>query len=227
MFQPDKKRGSVAYFIHNSLIMSPTKFASAFLLPLLAGAAQLPELRTEPIGGGSVFFVKNTSTQPLTAYLIELVGYPGSSYSLWQDEITGEPIAPGAEKRIQVTNMTAGAVPDYMKLTAAIFADGSTTGIPEKVSQFVERRRFVLETTRELIRRIEKGATKTELNQWADSLQPAGKVKPNSQPVINQAAARGLVSEIAAKMDTRSAEEILAGLRASEKALTASKPALH
>jgi hypothetical protein len=206
--------------------MSLTKFAIAFLLPLLATAAQLPELRTEPIGGGSVFFVKNTSTQPLTAYLIELVGYPGSSYSLWQDEITAEPIPPGGEIRIQVTNMTAGAVPDYMKLTAAIFADGSTAGIPEKVSQFVERRRFVLETTLELIRRIEKGATKTELEQWADSLQPAGKVKPNSQPVINQAAARSLVSETAAKLDTHSAEETLAGLRASEKALGASKPAL-
>jgi hypothetical protein len=207
-------------------MMSLTKFAIAFLLPLLATAAQLPELRTEPIGGGSVFFVKNTSTQPLTAYLIELVGYPGSSYSLWQDEITAEPIPPGGEIRIQVTNMTAGAVPDYMKLTAAIFADGSTAGVPEKVSRFVERRRFVLETTRELIRRIEKGATKTELEQWADSLQPAGKVKPNSQPLINQAAARSLVSETAAKLDTHSAEETLAGLRASEKALGASKPAL-
>jgi hypothetical protein len=200
--------------------MSVYKLASAFLLPLLAIAAQLPELRTEPIGGGSVFFVKNTSPVPLTGYLIELVDYPGSSYSLWRDEISAAPIPPGGEKRIQVTNMTAGAVPDYMKLTAAIFADGSTAGSPEKVSQFIQRRRFVLETTRELIRRLEKGATKAELMQWADSLQPVGKVRPNAQPVINQAAARSLIIATAGTMD-------LASLRASEKALASSKPLLQ
>jgi hypothetical protein len=197
------------------------KFATAFLLPLLVVAAELPQLRTEPIGGGSVFFVKNISNQPLTAYLIELVGYPGSSYTLWVDEISGEPIAPGAEKRIQVTNMTAGAVPDYMKIQGAIYADGSTAG--EKAPQFIERRRFVLETTRELIRRIEKGE---DLKQWADSLQPAGKVKPNAQPVINQAAARSLVMETETYLEAHTPVETLAKLRASEKALVASKPTL-
>jgi hypothetical protein len=206
--------------------MSLKTLAPVLLLPFLATAAQLPELRTEPIGGGTVFFVKNTSSQPLTAYLIELVNYPGSSFALWQDEIGAEPVAPGAEKRIQVTNMTAGAVPDYMHLTAAIFADGSTAGVPEKVTQFVERRKAVLATTRELIGRLEKGATKADLKQWADSLQPVGKVKANSQPVINQAAARGLVLEVAGKLESHSTNETIAGLRASEKALVASKPAL-
>jgi len=200
--------------------------APVLLLPLFATAAQLPELRTEPIGGGTVFFVKNTSSEPLTGYLIELVDYPGSSYSLWQDEITTEPVAPGAEKRIQVANMTAGAVPDYMHLTAAIYADGSTAGTPDKVTQFIERRKAVLVTTRELIARLQKGATASDLKQWADSLQPVGKVKPNSQPVINQAAARSLVSETAAKLSSHSVDETLAGLRASEKALASSKPAL-
>src|SRR5580698_9889800 len=187
--------------------MSLKTFAPVLLLPLCAAAAQLPELRTEPIGGGTVFFVKNSSSQPLTGYLIELVDYPGSSYSLWQDEISSEPVAPGAEKRIQVTDMTAGAVPDYMKIQAAVFADGSTAGVPERITQFMERRRFVLETTRELIRRLEKGATKADLKQWADSLQPAGKVKPTSQPVINQKAARSLVSETAARLDAHSVDE--------------------
>jgi hypothetical protein len=206
--------------------MSLKTLAPVLLLPLFATAAQLPELRTEPIGGGTVFFVKNTSSQPLTGYLIELVDYPGSSYSLWQDEITTEPVAPGAEKRIQVTNMTAGAVPDYMKIQAAIYADGSTAGVPEKVTQFIERRKAVLATTRELIGRLEKGATTSDLKQWADSLQPVGKVKPNSQPVINQAAARSLVSETAAKLASHSVDETLASLRASEKALAASRPPL-
>ena len=206
--------------------MSLKTLASVLLLPLFATASQLPELRTEPIGGGTVFFVKNTSSQPLTGYLIELVDYPGSSYSLWQDEIASEPVAPGAEKRIQVTNMTAGAVPDYMKIQAAIYADGSTAGVPEKVTQFIERRKAVLATTRELIGRIQKGATKADLKQWADSLQPVGKVKPNSQPVINQAAARAVVSETAAKLEAHSIEETIASLRASEKALASSKPTL-
>ncbi len=206
--------------------MSAKILASALLLPLLGISAELPDLRTEPIGGGSVFFVKNTSPKLLTGYLIELVGYPGSSYSLWVDEASAEPLAPGAEKRIQVTNMTVGAVPDYMRIQAAIYADGSTAGAPEKVNQFVERRRFVLETTRELIRRIEKGATKADLKQWADSLQPVGKVKTNSQLTINQTAARSLVSETAAQLDGHSASEVLANLRISEKALAASKPPL-
>ena len=206
--------------------MSVKKIAVALALPLLAAAAQLPDLRTEPIGGGSVFFVKNTSGVPLTAFLIELVGYPGSTYSLWEDEISATPLAPGAEKRIQVTNMTAGAVPDYMKLTAAIFEDGSTAGAPEKVTQFVERRKAVLETTRELIKRLEKGATKAELQQWADSLQPVGKVKQNSQPVINQNASRELVLGTIGRIDSLSAAGALEKLRASEKALVGSKPAL-
>lgn len=202
--------------------------APVLLLPFFATAAQLPELRTEPIGGGSVFFVKNTSLQPLTGFLIELVDYPGSSYSLWVDEVAAgvaQGVAPGAEKRIQVTNMTAGAVPDYMKIQAAVYADGATAGVPEKVTQFIERRKAVLATTRELISRIEKGATKADLMQWAESLQPVGKVRPNSQPVINQTAARVLVLETAPKLESHSTET-LAALRASEKALAASKPAL-
>jgi hypothetical protein len=217
------------YRFYNGFTMSLKTIAPVLLLPLIvtaAAAAQLPDLRTEPIGGGTVFFVKNTSTQPLVGYLIELVNYPGSSFMLWQDESGGTPVAPGAEKRIQVTNMTAGAVPDYMHLTAAIFADGSTAGTPEKVTQFIERRKAVLATTRELIGRLEKGATKADLMQWAETLQPVGKVKANSQPVINQAAARGLVLETAAKLDSHSTNEAIAGLRASEKALAASKPAL-
>lgn len=204
--------------------MSRKNFVLA-LLPLLASAADLPALRTEPIGGGSVFFVKNTASQPLTAYLIELVGYPGSSYSLWQDDVA-EPLAPGAEKRIQVTNMTAGAVPDYMKIRAAIYADGSTAGVPEKVAQFIERRRFVLQATRELIGRLEKGAAAGDLKQWADSLQPVGKVKQSSQPVINQTAARSLILETIAHLGTHTPGETLAKLRASEHALATSKPSL-
>src|ERR1035437_2970747 len=171
-------------------------FTASFLLVVCNAAAQpLPELRTEPTTGGSIFFVKNAASQPVTAFLIELVNYPGSSYSLYQDEAASVLIAPGAEKRIQVVNMTVGAVPDYVKLKGALFADGSSAGIPEKITQIVERRRFTLETIRDLISRLRKAQSAStpkaaliaDLKQWADGLQPAGKARI-SQTTINQAA---------------------------------------
>jgi hypothetical protein len=200
---------------------------ATFLLALGAAAAQpLPQLRTEPTTGGSIFYVKNGGSQPVTAFLIELVNYPGSYYSLWQDEGASELIAPGAEKRIPVANMTVGAVPDYVKLQAALFADGSSAGIPEKIAQLVERRRFTLATIREVIARMEKGSTAADLKQWADSLQPVRRANPTAQTTINQAAARGVINDAAGWLGAHSAEETLAKMRASERALAASKPAL-
>lgn len=119
----------------------------------------LPELRTEPAAGGSIFYIRNVGAQPLTAYLIELV-----------------------------------AVPDYVN------SDGSSSSIPENIAQFIERRRSVLETTRALIRRLEKGQSARDLKQWADSI----------------------IAETAAHFD----DALLPRLRASERALAASKPAL-
>ena len=216
--------------------MSRTTFLAGLLLALSASAAQtpLPELRIEPTTGGSIFYVRNNSPQPLTAYLIELVDYPGSSYSLWQDDVTTQPIPPGGEKRIPVTNMTVGAVPDYVKMRAALYADGSSAGIPEKVTQLVARRRTVLETTREMIGRLEKArsagtakdAVIADLRQWFDTLQPAGKGNGNSPAALRQAAARSVVSEGAAQLRSGSVEDTLADLRAAERALAASKPAL-
>src|ERR1035438_1348606 len=158
----------------------------ALLIVLGTAAAQtLPVLRTDPTTGGSIFYIKNVAPQPVTAFLIELVNYPGSSYSLYQDEAAIDLIAPGAEKRIPVTNMTVGAVPDYVKLTAALFADGTSAGIPEKITQLVERRKSTLATVRELISRLDKakaaatpkGAVISDLKQWAEGLQPAGKAR--------------------------------------------------
>ncbi len=214
--------------------MTVPKLAAAGLLVLTAAAADmpLPILRIEPTAGGSIFYVKNTSTQPVTAYLIELVNYPGSSYSLWGEEITGQPIAPGVEKKVSVSNMTVGAVPDYVKLQAAIFADGSSSGIPEKVTQIVERRRALLETTRELIRRLEKpgvakAALAADLAQWNDSLQSATpKPKRDSQAFINLNANRALIADTMGKLNRGTLEETLAGLHANERAMAASKPAL-
>jgi hypothetical protein len=169
----------------------------------------LPALRIEPIGGGSVFFVKNTSSQPLTAFLIELVDYPGSSYSLFQDEIGVAPIAPGGEKRIQVGNMTVGAVPDYVKVQAAVYADGSTAGLPEKISLVIERRRATLKSVRETITRLQSGRAKEEI---IAGLKGAGGNKVHA--------------DTAARLQNGSVEETLAWLRSWESALVASKPAL-
>ena len=209
--------------------MLPTKFAAVLLLALPAIAAEtpLPELRTEPTAGGSVFYIKNNSTEALSSYLIELVDYPGSSYSLWQDETVAEPIPPQGTQRIQVANMTVGAVPDYVKIRAALYAGGATAGVPEKVAQLLDRRRVTLETIRQLAGRIEKaqaeGTPKSDLlaalKQWADTLQPAGKGNRNSQAAINQAAARGVVTGTAARLDAGSLAEVLAVLRGWERAL--------
>src|SRR5450432_2262082 len=158
--------------------MLPTKFAAVFLLALPAIApVPLPELRGEPTAGASIFYIKNNSTQALTAYLIELVDYPGSSYSFWQDETVAEPIPAKGEKRIQVANMTVGAVPDYVKVQVALYAGGTSAGISEKVAQLLDRRRATLDTIRQLIARVEKGQAEStpkaalvaDLKQWTDT----------------------------------------------------------
>jgi hypothetical protein len=196
-----------------------------------AAEAPLPELHTEPTGGGSIFTVHNAASQPLTAFLIELVRYPGSSYSYWQDDLTSPPLPAGGEQHIRVANMTVGAVPDYVKMQAALYADGTSAGISEKVAELVERRKFGIETTRALIERLEKAqaantpkaSVVADLKQWADSLPPAGKVKRDSQPAINQAAARGLIGAAAAALDAHSLAETLADLRAAEQRASANK----
>jgi len=58
--------------------------AVVLLAAALSSGAQapVPELKVEAIDGGSVLRVRNNWSQALVAYVIELVGYPGSSYSL-------------------------------------------------------------------------------------------------------------------------------------------------
>ena len=216
--------------------MSRHTLLAGLTLAIAAAAAEtpLPDLRIEPTAGGSIFYIRNGSTQPLTAYLIELVDYPGSSYSLWQDDVTTQPLAPGGEKRISVANMTVGAVPDYVKMRAALYADGSSAGIPEKVEQLVARRHTALETTRDLIGRLEKAqsagtpkaAVIPDLKEWAASLQPAGKGNRNSPAALNQGVKRSVISDGASRLEKQSLDEVLAGLRATERALASSKPPL-
>src|SRR5262245_32616551 len=124
---------------------------TVLLLAALPLAAQLPEMRIEPAGEGSYIFLRNVASQPLSAWLIELVGYPGSSFSLWQDELAN-PIPPGGERRISVASKMVGAVPEYVKVQAALFGVGSYAGAPEKVKILTGHRGAKIETIKELIR---------------------------------------------------------------------------
>jgi hypothetical protein len=213
--------------------MSVKKLAGAILilLPLAAAQTPLPGLRVEPVSGGTNFYVKNTAAQPLTAFILALDGYPGSSYVLVQDESSAAPIGPGGEQLIHTSNMTPGAVPDYMKLQAAIYADGTSSGQPEKVAQLLEHRRVMLETTRGLIQRIEKvskaagdkAALIAELRQWSSSI-PEPERRERTRPTgINQIDSKNLIERVAKQLESSSPADVLAGLRASERALAVGK----
>jgi len=207
--------------------MSPGQLAVSLLIPVWTAFAQspLPALRVEATNGGSILIIRNVATQPLTGFLIELLNYPGSYYAFWQDDITSEPIAAGAEQKTQVSNMTIGAVPDYVKLEGALYADGTSSGAPDKVALLLERRRFTLQTLRALIDRLQKAQEKSigksslimDLKQWSDSMQPVGKSKRYSQPDINNAAARGLIESAVKSLGEHSVSETLSELRAEEQ----------
>lgn len=189
------------------------------MLPLLVlfAATALPDLRIEATDGGSALVVRNTHpTQALTAYLIELVDYPGSSYAFSQDELAQgtEPLGAGKQRRIPILNMTVGAVPDYMKMRAAIFADGSTAGDEDKVSQLRARRKMMLATTREIIARA------GDLKPLLDSIPVSNsKVKRSAPEVVDQASRRALIAEA---LSITSPDAVVASFRLREAAL--SKP---
>jgi hypothetical protein len=83
-----------------------------------------------------------------------------------------------------------------------------------------------LETTKELIGRLDKHASAADLKQWADSLPAITRSTQNSQDAINQSAAKTLISETAAQLEAHSPDDTIASLHAAETALTNSKPAL-
>jgi hypothetical protein len=194
-------------------------FLLTIALAVLPADGPLPKLQSEPTENGSLIRIRNVGSQPLTAYLIEIVDYPGNEFALLQDLVEGEPMAAGAEKSVTVSSLMPGTVPEYLKVQAAVYADGSSAGVPEKIKQVLEARRSRLRTTRELIRRIEEaqaagtpGSTlEGELTKWS-----------GSDPAVT----RGVISQAVSQLRTARAEEVLAALRASERTLAISKPLL-
>ncbi|WP_321476337.1 hypothetical protein [uncultured Paludibaculum sp.] len=209
--------------------MSPKQLAASLLVSMAVCAAQsnLPELKVEAVDAGSVLRIRNTSSQPVVSYMIELVNYPGSWFAFWQDETTAEPIKPGEERRIPITNMTVGAAPEYVKMQAAVFADGSTAGT-ERVTVLVERRKQVLTTVKELIARLSKaetggaaGATAAaELRKWDESVPGPTRSNRAKQEGILAAAVKGRIGSTVAALDKATVPEVLASLRADEKKLS-------
>ena len=173
---------------HDFIAMLPF----VFLLAAIA-LTDLPDLRIEAVDAGSALIVRNThASQALTAYLVELVDYPGSSYAFSQDELAqgGEPLGAGKQRRIPITNMTVGAAPDYMKMRAAIFADGSTAGDSDKVAQLRARRKLLLATVREVL------AHPGDLKQLFESVPVSNsKLKRSDPAVVDQASRRALLAE--------------------------------
>ena len=193
-----------------------------------SSAAAMPELRIEPIDGGSVFFVKNNASKPLAAYLIELVDYPGSAFAMVQDETNGEPLAPGAEKRIQRSNMIVAAAPGYVKLLAAVYGDGSAAGAAEKVTQLLEFRGAKLATIRELIQRIEKakaGSTSkafliSDLMQWRESTPEPDRRARYQAVGLLRAAVKSFIASVATSLEIQPLDEVLIRLQRQESVLT-------
>lgn len=92
----------------------------------------------------------------------------------------------------------------------------------------------MLAATRELIAKLEKAkaartsasAAAADLKQQAEALPGLTRSTQNSQPAINQSAAKTLTGQAAAQLGAHSIDETLSWLRAAESRLAASKPAL-
>lgn len=194
-------------------------------------AAELPELKVEATDGGSALVIRNpSSTQALTAYLVELVDYPGSSFAFAQDELAlpgGEPLAAGQQRRIPIGNMTVGAAPDYVKMIAAIYADGSSAGPAEKVAQIMERRKLYLATVRDLVSRIGKGENAAALQKSADAIpESTSKTKRAMPAVLNPALMKSFTEDVAKQLQSSTPAAVTGRLKKIEAALVSSKPAL-
>jgi hypothetical protein len=184
-----------------------------------APGAVCPEVNAEPTEGGSVIRIRHKESHPLTAFLVEIVDYPGNHFTYMEDSLVRGKTAANAEKQVLVQSLMPGTVPEYLKVTSAVYEDGSTCGAVEKLKVLVDARRSELAFTRELIARIEKGLSDgVAPAELANGVAEFGRSRPRSSSAV--------VSDVADELKRRPAAEILAGLRAVEKILVTSKPSL-
>src|SRR5690349_12279606 len=185
----------------------------------LAAGAPCPEVTAEPVEGGSLIRIRHNEPPALTAFLLEIVDYPGNHFTHMEDELFRGGIAAGEEKRIVVQSFMPGTVPDYLKATAAIYEDGGTCGATDKVKLIVDARRQNLQLTREIIGRIQKSLSagdsaedlEAQLTLWARS---------------TAASSAAVITHTAGELKRRSPDEVLGALRIVERTLAGSKPAL-
>jgi hypothetical protein len=173
----------------------------AMLLAACGAVAQptAPEVRVEAVDRGSVIYVKNRAAQPLMAFLVELVDYPGSGFFYYQEEAP-DGVAQGVERRIPVTSMLVGAAPDYVKVTAAVYLDKSTIGAAVKVARLAAARKATLAGVQEAIRVVEAGRDAAALRQ----IKGGGRI----------------VAWAAERLEKSSAPDALAYLKRAETALS-------
>jgi hypothetical protein len=185
----------------------------------IAAGSPCPGVKAEPTDNGSLIRIRHSEAQPLTAFLVEIVDYPGNRFAYLGDELFREGIAAGEEKRIAVTSLMPGTVPDYLRMTAGVYKNGVTCGAPDKVKLIIDARRQNLQLTRDIIGRIEKSVSAREPrdNLIAQLAEWARAASPTSSAVITHAAS---------ELKRRTPEEALEALRTVERTLAASKPSL-
>ncbi len=192
-------------------------FALALALaPAAFAQAPLPDMVVEATDGGSALVIRNTYSAPLTAYLVELVDYPGSSFAYSQDELAqgGVPLEAGKQRRIAIGNMTVGAAPDYVKMRAALYGDGSVAGPADKVAQLRARRALLLATVREIL------AQPGKLQAMLDAAPLVENKRNRAMPeVVDRAVKRALIQE-AMDLAAKSPDGLTEKFRAREAALS-------
>lgn len=196
------------------------RIVGAILTGLIAVMATTPcpEVKAEPVDDGSLIRIRHNQPHPLTAFLLEIVDYPGNRFSHMQDDLFRPTTAAGEEGRIVVASLMPGTVPDYLKVTAAIYANGDTCGPADKVKLIIDARRQNLQLNRELISSIEKArdARKSAQEIAAELTERARSESP---------AFSGVMTHVAEELKRRSVDEVLGVLRIVEQTLAASKPA--
>lgn len=191
---------------------------------------KVPDVRVEQTPNGPVVYVHNPMKQEfLTAVCLAVSEHP-----FWEDEIQ-EPIAPGAEKRIAITNLPSGVKADQVQVKAAIYSDGTLAGNPQLGIMIVKRRWFVMDTSHELIRRLQqaqhdntpKATVMGDLKAWADSLQPVPDAPLFNERLVDRSAGRELILRTIAEIDkTNSYSDALVDLLHSEANIATSRPRL-